>query len=196
MRVAAILVAAGSGLRFGAERPKQFSLLAGKPVVRWAAELLAAEVDLLQPVGDSALLDPVLEGVAHLPIVGGGAARQDSVRAGLEALAPHAPDVVLVHDGARPFVPEGTVAALVRALERYDGAIPAVPVADTLKRGADGAVVATVPRYGLYRAQTPQAFRFATLLELHRLHAGEAGMTDDAALLEKAGLAVALAPGH
>src|SRR4051812_50112786 len=82
MRIAAILVAAGSGLRFGAERPKQFSLLAGKPGVRWAAELLAAEVDLLQPVGDSGLLGPVLEGVVHLPIVGGGAAWQGSVGAG------------------------------------------------------------------------------------------------------------------
>jgi 2-C-methyl-D-erythritol 4-phosphate cytidylyltransferase / 2-C-methyl-D-erythritol 2,4-cyclodiphosphate synthase len=196
MRVAAILVAAGSGLRFGAERPKQFSLLAGKPVVRWAAELLAPQAELLQPVGDPAMLGPALEGVAHLPIVAGGAARQDSVRAGLEALARHAPDVVLVHDGARPFVPDGTVAALLEALERHEGAIPAVPVADTLKRGADGVIAATVPREGLYRAQTPQAFRFATLLKLHRLHAGEAGATDDAALLERAGLAVALAPGH
>src|SRR5437763_2866347 len=113
MRVAAILVAAGSGLRFGAQRPKQFSLLAGKPVVRWAAERLAAQVQLLQPVGDPAMLGPALEGVAHLPIVAGGAARQDSVRAGLEALAPHAPAIVLVHDGARPFVPEGTVAKLL-----------------------------------------------------------------------------------
>jgi 2-C-methyl-D-erythritol 4-phosphate cytidylyltransferase/2-C-methyl-D-erythritol 2,4-cyclodiphosphate synthase len=196
MRVGAILVAAGSGVRFGSELPKQFSMLAGKPVLRWAAELLAPHVALLQPVGDAALIDPALEGVAHLPVVPGGAARQDSVRAGLEALAEHAPDVVLVQDGARPFLPNGTVDALLAALEHCDGAIPAVPVADTLKRAAGRTVAETVPREGLYRAQTPQAFRFATLLELHRQHAGEGAATDDAALLERAGLEVALVPGH
>ena len=111
MRVAAILVAAGSGLRFGADRPKQFSALAGKPVVRWAAERLAAQADLLQPVGEAASLDPALAGLRHLPVVAGGATRQDSVRAGLEALAPHAPDVVLIHDAARPFFPADVVPA-------------------------------------------------------------------------------------
>jgi len=196
MRVAAILVAAGSGVRFGAELPKQFSVVAGKPVLRWAAEALAVHVALLQPVGDAALIDPALEGVAHLPVVPGGAARQDSVRAGLEALAAHAPDIVLVHDGARPFLPDGTVASLLAALEDYDGAIPAVPVADTLKRAAGRTIAETVPRDGLYRAQTPQAFRFPILLELHRSEAGNGAATDDAALLERAGREVALVPGH
>src|SRR6059058_5949332 len=112
MRVAAILVAAGSGLRFGADRPKQYSVLAGKPVVRWAAERLLPHLEFLQPVGDAALLEQALQGVPHLPIVPGGATRQDSVRAGLEALATHAPDAVLVHDAARPFLPDGTIPAL------------------------------------------------------------------------------------
>src|SRR3954447_20323486 len=99
MRVAAILVAAGSGSRFGAEIPKQFLLLAGKPVIRHAAEALAAEVAVLQPVGDGSQIDPMLQGVPGcLPGVPGGATRQDSVRAGLEALVAQAPDVVLVHD--------------------------------------------------------------------------------------------------
>ncbi len=196
MRVAAILVAAGSGLRFGADRPKQFSVLAGKPVVRWAAERLAAQADLLQPVGEAASLDPALAGLRHLPVVAGGATRQDSVRAGLEALAPHAPDVVLIHDAARPFFPADVVPALLEALTHLPGAIPAVPVADTLKRAADGRIGATVPRDGLYRAQTPQAFRFDTALELHRYYAGAPGLTDDAALLERAGLGVALVAGH
>jgi 2-C-methyl-D-erythritol 4-phosphate cytidylyltransferase / 2-C-methyl-D-erythritol 2,4-cyclodiphosphate synthase len=196
MRVAAILVAAGSGLRFGADRPKQFLVCAGKPVVRWAAERLAPHVNLLQPVGDAEALATALDGLDHLPIIPGGAARQDSVRAGLEALAPHAPDLVLIHDAARPFLPEDTIPALLAALGRYHGAIPAVPVADTLKRAAGGAIGATVPREGLHRAQTPQAFRFATVLDLHRSHAGEPGATDDAALLERAGLAVGLVAGH
>ena len=196
MRIAAILVAGGSGQRFGADRPKQFFLCAGKPVVRWAADRLHPHVALLQPVGDASGLSEALAGLDHLPVVPGGANRQDSVRAGLEALAPHAPDIVLIHDAARPFVPDGAVAALLDALERADGAIPAVPVGDTLKRAAAGAITATVPREGLFRAQTPQAFRFQTILGLHRDHANDPGATDDAALFERAGLSVALVPGH
>ena len=195
MRVAAILVAAGSGSRFGADRPKQYADVGGKPVVRWAAECLLPFVDALQPVGDPALLGAALAGLAHHPVVPGGVARQDSVRAGLEALVSLGPDVVLVHDAARPYVPADTVPALLAALTRVPGAIPAVPVADTLKRTLRGFIETTVPRDGLFRAQTPQAFRFATLLELHRRHAALPGVTDDASLLEHAGLAVALVPG-
>jgi len=194
MRVAAILVAAGAGTRFGGSLPKQFTPIGGKPVLRWAAEALLPHVHLLQPVGDPELLESTLAGLDHLPPVPGGAARQDSVRAGLEALAPHAPDVVLVHDGARPSLDAATILRLIGALAEHDGAIPAVPVADTLKLVRDGLVGATVPRDGLHRAQTPQAFRFGTLLDLHR-RAGP-GATDDAALLEQAGLPVGLVLGH
>ncbi len=109
MRVALVLVAAGSGSRFGAAIPKQFTAIAGRPTVRWAAEALLPHTSLLQPVGDAAALKQALVGLDHLPPVAGGATRQDSVRAGLEALVPHAPDVVLVHDAARPYVPYGTV---------------------------------------------------------------------------------------
>ena len=123
----------------------------------------------------------------------GGTTRQDSVRLGLEALAPHAPDVVLVHDAARPFIPPGTVTALLAALDAAPGAIPAAPVVDTLKRGEAGLIQATVPRAGLYRAQTPQAFHYPLLRTLHA--AAPQGMTDDATLLEAAGHAVALVPG-
>ena len=196
MRIAAIMVAAGSGQRFGADRPKQYVECAGKPVARWAAECLAPHVSFLQPVGDADALADTLVGMNHLPVVAGGATRQDSVRAGLEALAPMQPDVVLIHDAARPFLPADTIPALLDALTRHDGAIPAIPVADTLKRGVDGLISATVSREGLHRAQTPQAFRFATILDLHRQHAGEPGATDDAALFERAGLPVALVPGH
>jgi 2-C-methyl-D-erythritol 4-phosphate cytidylyltransferase/2-C-methyl-D-erythritol 2,4-cyclodiphosphate synthase len=194
MRIACLLVAAGTGSRFGADRPKQFVPLAGRPPIRWAADTLAPEIDLLLPVGDAALIGPALEGLAHLPVVPGGETRQDSVRAGLEALAPHAPDLVLIHDAARPLIPPGTVAALVAALREHPGAIPAVPVADTLKHAPEGLIAATVPRAHLHRAQTPQAFRFGLLLALHRTAAP--GATDDAAILEAAGHAVALVAGH
>ncbi len=194
MRVAAILVAAGSGTRFGAGQPKQYAVVAGKPVVRWAAECLLPHVAHLQPVGDPALLGPALTGLGCLPAISGGPARQDSVRAGLEALAPLAPEVVLVHDAARPCVPGHVVPALLAALARVPGAIPALPVADTLKRAAGGRIEATVERAGLFRAQTPQAFDYPTLLRLHREHAAP-DLTDDAALLERAGLPVDLVPG-
>lgn len=193
--IAALLMAAGTGSRLGAEQPKQFLPLAGKPVLRHAAErLLAAGIDLLLPVGPAGPIAAALAGLRHLPPVPGGATRQESVRRGLEGLAPYRPAVVLVHDGCRPFFPAGTIPALLAALEASDGAIPAVPVAETLKQvQPDGRIGATVPRTGLYRAQTPQAFRFDLLRGLH-LRAGE-GATDDAAILEAAGHAVALVPG-
>jgi 2-C-methyl-D-erythritol 4-phosphate cytidylyltransferase/2-C-methyl-D-erythritol 2,4-cyclodiphosphate synthase len=192
-RVAALLVAAGSGTRFGAPTPKQFVPLAGRAVIRHAAEALSRETDLLLAVGEPGPIEAALEGVAHLPTVAGGPTRQASVRAGLEALLPHAPDIVLVHDAARPVIPVGTIAALLEALAVAPGAIPAVPVADTLKRGADGRIAGTIPREGLHRAQTPQAFHFPLLLELHR--AAAEGATDDAGILEAAGHAVALVAG-
>jgi 2-C-methyl-D-erythritol 4-phosphate cytidylyltransferase/2-C-methyl-D-erythritol 2,4-cyclodiphosphate synthase len=196
MRIAALLVAAGSGSRFGAPEPKQFTLLAGKPVIRWAAEALLPAVDLLQVVGAEGPVADALSGLDILPSVPGGATRQESVRAGLEALARHAPDVVLIHDAARPLIPAGTVGDLLAALrDGFLGAIPAVPVADTLKRAAGNAIEATVPRKNLFRAQTPQAFRFDTLLALHRA-AEVFEATDDAWLLEQAGHSVKLVPGH
>ncbi|HKM61535.1 MAG TPA: 2-C-methyl-D-erythritol 2,4-cyclodiphosphate synthase [Acidisphaera sp.] len=195
MRIASLLVAGGTGSRFGGARAKQYLPLLGRPVIRHAAEALASAGDLLQPVGDPPAIEAALAGLPHLPPVPGGETRQASVRAGLEALAPHAPDIVLVHDAARPLIPPGTIPALVAALADHDGAIPAAPVADTLKLAEAGRIVRTVPRDGLFRAQTPQAFRFGLLLALHRATAAAGPATDDAALLEAAGHAVALVPG-
>jgi 2-C-methyl-D-erythritol 4-phosphate cytidylyltransferase/2-C-methyl-D-erythritol 2,4-cyclodiphosphate synthase len=192
-RFAALLLAAGSGSRFGAATAKQFLSIAGQPVLRHAARALLAEGAVLQPVGDPEAIANALAGLDFLPPVAGGATRQHSVRAGLEALAAHAPQIVLVHDGARPLIPAGTIAALLDALRTHSGAIPAVPVADTLKRGTDGTIAATVPRENLFRAQTPQAFHFPLLLALHR--AAGPGATDDAAILEAAGHSVALVAG-
>lgn len=198
MSIAALLMAAGSGQRFGAPQPKQYLPLLGRPVIRHAAEALLAEglVDRLLPVvapGEEARVAALLDGLPTLPPVAGGATRAASVRAGLEALAADPPALVLVHDAARPVIPPGTIAALRDALANAPGAIPAQPVTDTLKRGAAARILATVPREGLFRAQTPQGFRFDALLAAHR--AGDGTATDDAALLEAAGLPVALVAG-
>jgi 2-C-methyl-D-erythritol 4-phosphate cytidylyltransferase/2-C-methyl-D-erythritol 2,4-cyclodiphosphate synthase len=193
-RLAAIIVAAGTGSRFGSTMPKQFVTVAGRAVLHHAAAGLLRDIAVLQPVGDPAAIAAALDGLRHRPAVAGGATRQESVLAGLLALTDEPPDIVLIHDGCRPHVPPGTVTALVAALAAgHDGAIPAVPVADTLKRGVDGRIAATVDRSGLFRAQTPQAFPFATLLALHR--AAAPGATDDAGLVEAAGGRVALIPG-
>jgi 2-C-methyl-D-erythritol 4-phosphate cytidylyltransferase/2-C-methyl-D-erythritol 2,4-cyclodiphosphate synthase len=200
MDVAAVLMAAGAGTRFGGA--KQFASLLGVPVLRHAAAGLLRDglVGRLLPVaapGQEAALDAALGPIPHLPPVAGGASRQSSVRAGLEALAAAAeppPAIVLVHDAARPLVPPGTVGSLLDALAAgAQGAVPALPVSDTLKRGSAGRVTGTVPRDGLFRAQTPQAFRFDALLAAHRAARGDA--TDDAALLEASGEVVALVEG-
>lgn len=198
MTMDALLMAAGAGTRFGAAVPKQYLPLLGRPVLRHAAEALLRDglVRRILPVvaaGEEARVAALLEGLPSLPPVAGAATRAGSVRAGLEALSGDPPELVLVHDAARPVIPTGTIAALRAALAGSPGAIPAQPVTDTLKQGADGRIMATVPREGLFRAQTPQGFRFAALLEAHR--GGDGGATDDAALLEASGLAVALVAG-
>ena len=198
MRVAALLMAAGRGERLGGPVAKQFLPLLGRPVLRHAAEALLRDglVEVIQPVcaeAERARVDSLLEGLPVRPAVAGGDTRQASVRAGLEALSAAGPELVLVHDAARPVVPPGTVQALVEALATAEGAIPAQPVADTLKLSEGGTVLRTVPRDGLHRAQTPQGFRFPLLLALHR--GAPEGATDDAFLLEAAGHAVRLIPG-
>ena len=195
----ALIVAGGSGQRFGAERPKQYLDLAGKPVLRRTVEafLRHPQVGGIRVVIDPAWRDAYDAAVAGLGLpdpVAGGPSRQESVRNGLEALAADgAPDLVLIHDAARPLIDEATIGAVIAALADKPGAIAAVPVADTLKRGNDGSIGATVDREGLWRAQTPQGFRFSDILQAHRAVAG-LSLTDDAAVAERAGLAVALVP--
>ncbi|MEO3471522.1 2-C-methyl-D-erythritol 4-phosphate cytidylyltransferase [Roseomonas sp. CAU 1739] len=198
MTMDALLMAAGAGTRFGAAVPKQFLTLLGRPVLRHAAEALLRDglVRRILPVvaaGEEARVAGMLEGLPSLPPVQGGTTRAASVQAGLAALSADPPRFVLVHDAARPVIPAGTIAALRAALDGAPGAIPAQPVTDTLKRGAGGRIAATVPRDGLFRAQTPQAFDFDTLRAAHQ--AGDGSATDDAALLEAARLPVALVAG-
>lgn len=198
-KVVALVVAAGRGRRFGGDVPKQYQILAGRPVLRHTLARLAAnpQVDAVRAVihpDDQELYAEAAAGLGLLEPVFGGETRQDSVRLGLESLTALDCDVVLIHDGARPFVDGGTIQRVVAAVADHPGAIPAVAVADTLKRGADGMVAGTVDRAQLWRAQTPQGFRFRPLLDAHLAVAGEE-LTDDAAVAERAGLAVALVAG-
>lgn len=206
-RVTALIVAAGRGSRFGGPLPKQYALLAGQPVLRRTiAALHAAGIGRVQVVigpGDDAHYAVATEGLDLPAAVQGGASRQQSVLNGLEALAGDPPDLVAIHDAARPFVRGAEIEACLAAAsaEGIDGAVLGIPLADTLKRVGDGnAVMETVPRRDLWRAQTPQVFRFAPLLAAHRaaapLAAAEAtALTDDAAVAERAGLKIVMVAG-
>ena len=206
-RVTVLIVAAGRGSRFGGPLPKQYALLAGQPVLRRTIVAFhAAGIDRVQVVigpGDDAHYAAATDGLDLPAPIQGGASRQQSVLNGLEALAGDPPDLVAIHDAARPFVRGAEIEACLAAasVEGIDGAVLGIPLADTLKRVGDGnAVTETVPRRDLWRAQTPQVFRFAPLLAAHRaaapLAAAEAtALTDDAAVAERAGLKVVMVAG-
>ena len=196
MTFAAIVVAAGSGSRAGGD--KQWRALGGRPVVRWSVEaLLGAGAEEVVVVVAADALDraaEALSGLAGWRAVAGGAERADSVKAGLEALtgAPDRP--VLVHDAARPLLSAEVIGRLLAALPGADGAIAALPVSDTLKRGGDR-IEATVDRGGLWRAQTPQAFRADRLRAAYAAWPEGAPATDDAAVVERDGGVVRLIEG-
>ncbi|MEO1041518.1 MAG: bifunctional 2-C-methyl-D-erythritol 4-phosphate cytidylyltransferase/2-C-methyl-D-erythritol 2,4-cyclodiphosphate synthase [Pseudomonadota bacterium] len=199
MSHAALIVAAGKGARAGGAVPKQYQLLAGEPVLRRTLRAFNDHplIDRIQVViaeGQDDRFAQAAEGLSKvLPPVIGDAERQGSVLKGLEALANDAPETVLIHDAARPFVTAQTIERVIAALDHADGAIAAVPVSDTLKRdNGQEAIAETVPRQGLWRAQTPQGFGFATILSVHRQFSDRQDMTDDASLLEAAGLDVTL----
>jgi 2-C-methyl-D-erythritol 4-phosphate cytidylyltransferase len=191
------VVAGGSGRRFGG--PKQFLALAGRPVAAWsvaAARSVSDGIVLVVPEG--APTATLGEGGgsdalgADLVVVG-GSSRADSVRAGLAAVPADA-EVIVVHDAARPLAGPAVFAAVVEAVraEGVDGAIPVLPVTDTLKRTVDGTVRSTVDRDGLVTVQTPQAFGATALRAAHR---GAAEATDDAGLLELLGATVRTVAG-
>ena len=201
MRFSSVIVAAGSGSRAGPGQAKQWRLLAGQPVLRWSVEALARagaeSVIVVVPAGDEPVAAEILAGLDGWQAVAGGAVRAQSVLAGLASLADRPGDeAVLIHDAARPFVNAAHVGALLAALSDADGAVPALPVADTLKRREGAAAVTTVSREHLWRAQTPQAFHLAGLRAAYAAWPAEAGEpTDDAAVVERAGGFIALAPG-
>lgn len=193
MSTAVVIVAAGRGSRAGGEMPKQWQMLGDQPVVaRTVAAFagLADHVVLVIHPDDRARAEGLGLDVA---LVEGGATRDASVRAALEALAGQGIDRVLIHDGARPFVTPAVIGRVLSALEAAPGAAPALSVTDALWRGAGGSVAGTQDRAGLWRAQTPQGFRFDDILAAHRAHPG--GAADDVEVARAAGLDVVIVEG-
>jgi 2-C-methyl-D-erythritol 4-phosphate cytidylyltransferase/2-C-methyl-D-erythritol 2,4-cyclodiphosphate synthase len=198
MRTDAIIVAAGRGRRAGGGTPKQWRALGAETVAARTVQafLNHPEIDRIVLVHhpDDAADVAALPGGDRLICVLGGATRNGSVRNGMVALAATPPDLVLIHDVARPCVPAQVISDVVSALSDAPGAAPALAVTDALWRGADNTVTGVQDREGLFRAQTPQGFRYADLLAAHRAFKGEAA--DDVQVARAAGLRVAIVPGH
>lgn len=197
VKTAALIVAAGRGHRSGGGVPKQYRSVGGKPILAWAIDSLSAagitDIRVVINPEDEALYRDAVGNRGTGAWIAGGATRQESVRAGLAALdGPGAPEAVLVHDAARPFVPSDMVARLLAALNTAPGACPALPVVDSLRRG-DALIEDEVDRERLWRVQTPQAFRFRALTDAHAVAA--AGATDDAEILRATGGEVRLVEG-
>jgi 2-C-methyl-D-erythritol 4-phosphate cytidylyltransferase / 2-C-methyl-D-erythritol 2,4-cyclodiphosphate synthase len=172
MSAAAVIVAAGAGLRAGGERPKQYQAIGGKPVLRHTVEAFLrhpgiAHVQVVIGEDHGGLYDEAVGELSLPRPVTGGATRQLSVARGLEALRGSRPDLVLIHDGARPFVSASVISHVIAHLDRHCAVIPALPVTDTLKRAQGNVVAETVDRTGLWAVQTPQGFRFDAIVEAH-----------------------------
>jgi len=196
---AAIIVAAGQGLRAGQPVPKQFALWRGKPVVRHSAEAFAAAeinpIVVAIPDGAHDVAAAALAGVRGVRLVTGGETRQQSVRLALEALGGDVPDVVLIHDAARPVLPHAVIDRLAAALVTASGAIPVLPVVDSLTNANGSFMGEPARREDLRRVQTPQAFRYPEILAAHRSWNGAADAGDDAQVARAAGLNIALVDG-
>ncbi len=205
MRIHALIVAAGSGIRAGGGVPKQYRAVAGQPLLRHAVLRLLnhpaiSGVTVVINANCLALYNQAVAGLGLPAPVCGGATRQESVAAGLEALAGDPPEIVLVHDAARAFVPDTVIDAVIAAFAdaAVDGACPALPQIDSLRSGEAGRYSGSIDRGNLWRVQTPQAFRYPALLAAHRAAAaneGESAATDDVAIALAAGLCVAITPG-
>ena len=203
MKASAIIVAAGSGVRLGKTEPKAFVMIGGRSMLSYSIAVVAqveaiGEIVIAVPDGfERAARTEVAGANLKLPvkIAPGGAERQDSVRIAL-ALTSAESELVAVHDAARPLASPDLFAACFEAAQRAGGAITAIPVADTLKRVADGAITATVARAGLWQAQTPQAFRRDVLIAAHERAVRERiAATDDADLVERLGIRVEVVEG-
>lgn len=194
---AAVIVAAGKGLRAGQPLPKQFALWRGKPVLRHSAEALleagAAPLVIAIPENGEEHANVALAGLDGFELVTGGETRQQSVAAALERIG-HA-ERVLIHDAARPNLPLPVIERLLDALESHPGAIPVLPVVDSLAIAENGEMAGTATREELRRVQTPQAFRFTDILAAHREWHGQSNAGDDAQVLRAAGGRIALVEG-
>jgi len=199
-RTFALIVAAGASRRMGGELSKPYVNLTGVPVLRRGIETFLSHprIDGVRVVikrEDHPRYRRVTEGLTLFPSVMGGQTRQDSVRLGLESLVHRAPARVLIHDAARPLLTHALIDRVISALDSYPAVLPAVPVPDTLKRVEKERVTATLPRDGLFAAQTPQGFDFKAILAAHR-HYTDTLFTDDIALAEAAGIAIGVVPGE
>ena len=196
---AAVVVAAGQGLRAGQPIPKQFAHYRGMPVLRHSvlalAEAGASPIVVAIPDGAEEIAASALEGIARARCVIGGSTRQESVRLALEVLASHEPKSVLIHDAARPILPQNVINRLLAALGDHPGAIPVLPVVDSLAVHEAGVMTGSADRESLRRVQTPQAFRFDAILTAHLNWQGEANAGDDAQVAQAAGLSVAMVDG-
>lgn len=195
MKTAAIIVAAGRGLRAGGNLPKQWQMLRDSPVITHTFNALRPHVDeicvVLHP--DDMPLWNALSLTADYTVLG-GATRDASVRAGLDALAAAPPDRVLIHDAARPLVSAALIHSVIMALDTYQGAAPALAVTDALWTGKNGVVTGTQDREGLYRAQTPQGFHFEAIYQAHKALTSPA--PDDVAVARAVGIDVAILQGE
>ncbi len=199
-RVAAVVVAAGKGVRAGQRVPKQFAIYRGKPVLRHSVESFVRagfeRLVVVIPNGDQDLARAALADLENVEFVSGGETRQLSVAAALEHLAViEQPDAVLIHDAARPDLPRAVVERLLPALDDNPGAIPVLPVVDSISIDDDGRMVDSADRDRLRRVQTPQAFRFADILAAHRSISDETNAGDDAQVLLSSGGTVAHVEG-
>lgn len=197
MGFSAIVVAAGSGSRAGGA--KQWRVVAGRPVIAWSVEALlkagAREAVVVIAADAEATAQAALAGLSSWRAVPGGATRAASVQAGLAALTADDAEPVLIHDAARPFLSADVIEALLQGLEGADGALPALAVADSLRRAEDDFIVGGVDRDNLWRAQTPQAFRLKTIRDAYAAWPNDEAATDEAAVVERAGGRVRLIPG-
>ena len=199
-RIVALIVAGGSGSRVGGSLPKQYRRIGGQAVIARAFDALAAHpaiaaVHVVVGAGQERLLDEALGERRPATVTPGGASRRESVLAGLEAIAAVPPGQVLIHDAARPFLPAAVIDRLIAALDTAPGAVPTVPVVDTLVRVDAQELGDSVSRDGLARVQTPQAFRFDAILTAHRNWTDSPEPTDDAQVARHAGLTVLAVPG-
>lgn len=203
MTVAAVIVAGGSGLRAGGEKPKQYQLIGGRPVIWWTCRAFLGHpgIDHVQAVigeGHETMFAEAVTGLdLPLPVIG-GSTRQESCRIGVAAVERQKPAKVLIHDAARPFVSDDLIDDVIGWLDRFPAVVPGMPVAETLKFAPGGVVSRTVDRASIWAAQTPQGFAYDRILAAYAKAEAERtqGLTDDASVAEHAGIAISMIPGR
>lgn len=203
MTVAAVIVAGGSGLRAGGEKPKQYQLIGGRPVIWWTCRAFldhpaVSHVQAVIGEGHEKMFAEAAAGLdLPLPVIG-GSTRQESCRIGVEAVGRHSPDKVLIHDAARPFVSDALIDDVISWLDRFPAVVPGMPVAETLKFAPGGMVSRTVDRASIWAAQTPQGFAYGPIRNAYAKAEAEhtEGLTDDASVAEHAGIAISMIPGR